>query len=209
MKRFLTERSREAARQSAAEFREALAAWSDLPEVRREVVDRAATSAAEAVPAARGLDVDVQARGLVIVERASDLPIERDGDAGKSSQVCGRLESEQRISDGISAPLHRSQVGTARARNPRHHPRYVFQAVERISLARTAAQHTHGGRSVLGVIQRGRAEDARRINAGAVAPERVDEKAVRSLDVADRPRLAEQPVGVPVARSAGRDDDVA
>lgn len=76
---------------------ELCASQATPPEQSGEVIDRTAAIAAKAVPAALGLLEDVQARSLIIVKRAADLPIAPGGRSAQALDILARSDLEQRI----------------------------------------------------------------------------------------------------------------
>src|SRR4051812_33750164 len=83
--------------EAAPDLHELTAARAQTPEGTGQVVDRGAALAAEAVPAAFGRLVDVEARARVFMKRAPDLAVAPDGLAREGLDVDGWLDRAERV----------------------------------------------------------------------------------------------------------------
>src|SRR6266566_5279457 len=94
-------RSRLAVAERGAKFvlqsDEVVAAGSHPPEKRGEVVHGSAAVAAIAVPAVLGLAIHMQARRLIVMERAANLAVPRDVEASQELDIHPRRDHQQRI----------------------------------------------------------------------------------------------------------------
>ena len=133
---------------------------------------------AEAVPAALGGLVDMQACMPVLMERAGHLAVSGDLDAEQSPHVDVRCDRQQRV---IAPMLGRQDRRARWRRRVGQRPDDVDRAHARLGVETDGLDRRR--RRVLVGERRGDPEDPRGIGGGRVGAERVREATVRALDL--------------------------
>src|SRR4051812_27735925 len=83
--------------QASSQLEEVGSARAEPPQRRCKVIDGRAAAASEAVPAALGRWIHVQAWRAVVVERAAHLPAGTDVEPGQDADEHRRLDRAQRV----------------------------------------------------------------------------------------------------------------
>lgn len=159
------------------------------PQKRREVVDGAPVTAAEAEPATVRLAVDMEARCPVVMKRTTHLAIARDGKSGQHFDVTRRVHAQQRV---IARAARSAEATVALTWLDTD----VDDLVDAIATRGVARNQAYWPRAAVLVAERWRTQDARRVGRTCIGAEQVRKALVGGLDEVDRDRLFEQPVGV-------------